>query len=155
MQIVPLLCLAPVLMAVAYFDLKYMRIPNWLVYIALALFVVTVPLIGWEEAGLRFLAGLLIFAIGVASFAMGWFGGGDVKMLAALVLFVPSPTYYLFAFGFSAAMLIGVSFVLMLRAAPGSDRIEYKGLQARGKFPMGISIAGAGLAHPFLISAIA
>lgn len=155
MQLIPILCIAPILVLVAYFDLRYMRIPNVLVLVALAIFVLTAPMIGLQEAGLRLLAGVVIFAIGAGTFAMGWFGGGDVKMLAALMLFVPSQTYYLFAFNFSAALLLGIAFILTMRAAPWMERTDFKGIRASGQFPMGISIAGAGLAHPFLINAIA
>lgn len=152
MAILPLLLLAPVLIAVAYSDLRYLRIPNYLVGLSIALFLLTVPLLGWHEAGLRLLAGLVVFGIGAITFALRWFGGGDVKMLAALLLFIPSQTYSLFAFNFSASMLLGISLVLMLRSAPGLHRLGFEGISAQGKFPMGISIAGAGLMHPFLIN---
>jgi prepilin peptidase CpaA len=73
-------------------------------------------------------------------------------MLAALMLFIPSQTYSLFALNFSAAMLLGISFILMLRSAPGLEKTSFDGIASRGKFPMGISIAGAGLMHPFVIN---
>ena len=42
MEIVPMLLLAPVLMAVAYFDLRFMRIPNILSLMVVAVFAIAV-----------------------------------------------------------------------------------------------------------------
>lgn len=155
MALVPLILLTPVLIAVAYSDLRYLRIPNLLVGIALFLFLVTTPLIGIPEAAIRLLAGVIVFSVGAVTFALRWFGGGDVKMLAALVLFVPSQTYSLFALNFSVAMLVGISFLLMLRRAPGVQNLGFEGIAAQGKFPMGISIAGAGILHLFVVNLLA
>jgi Flp pilus assembly protein protease CpaA len=52
MELLPLILLAPVLAAVAYFDLRYMRIPNALVLIATRRFSFSAsPILGWPEAG--------------------------------------------------------------------------------------------------------
>lgn len=155
MALIPLLLLSPVLVAVAYNDLRYMRIPNVLVGLSIALFLLTAPLIGWPEAGYRLMAGLLVFGIGLITFVFRWFGGGDVKMLAALVLFIPSQTYTLFAFNFSASMLVGIALILLLRRMPGNASLGCLGITEAGKFPMGISIAGAGLLHPFVVNLLA
>ena len=153
-QTLPLVLLAPLLVAVGYFDLKYMRIPNVVVLLAIALFVVTAPLVGWQELGLRLAVAGGVLALGFALFAVGIWGGGDVKMLAALMLFVPSQTYTLFALGFSAAMLLGIATILVLRAVPFLAGSSWISLQQRGTFPMGISIALAGLQHPVLMTAL-
>lgn len=151
MDILPLLLLAPVLVAVAWFDLRYMRIPNYLVAAALVLFVLTLPLLGWGEIGARLAAATLVFAFGASLFAFSLFGGGDVKMMAALMLFVPSSSYTLFAMGFSVAMLAGIAAVVALRQVPFLDRSAWVSLQGHGTFPMGISIAGCGLVHPLVV----
>jgi prepilin peptidase CpaA len=150
-DLLPLILLAPVLAAVAYFDLRYMRIPNALVLIALALFVVSRPILGWPEMGLRLLAGAAVLVTGFVLFAMNLFGGGDAKMMAALMLFVPSGTYTLFGYGFSAAMLAGIGLILLLRTVPVLTASGWVSLQQRGTFPMGISIAMAGLLHPVMV----
>ncbi|MDG4647341.1 prepilin peptidase [Roseibacterium sp. SDUM158017] len=152
MELTPLLLLAPALVAVAYCDLRYMKIPNALVMGALALFVVTAPMLGWSELGARVAAGASVLAVGFVLFAMRLFGGGDVKMMAALMLFVPSQTYTLFGLGFSAAMMAGIGIVLALRTVPALAGSSWVGLQQRGTFPMGISIAMTGLAHPVAIA---
>ena len=155
MALLPLLLLSPVLLAVAWFDLRYLRIPNWLVLTALALYVATIPFIGWEEAALRLLAGAVVLALGTVSFAFRLFGGGDVKMLAALMLFVPSQGYVLFGYTFAASMLLGISLILLMRRTPGVRDLNLASMKAVGAFPMGVSIAGSGLALPFFLNALA
>ncbi|MEM6824749.1 MAG: prepilin peptidase [Pseudomonadota bacterium] len=155
MALLPLLLLAPLLVAVAWFDLRYLRIPNWLVVAALLLYVVTVPLIGFEEAGLRLLAAFIVLAVGTVSFAFRLFGGGDVKMLAALVLFVPSQSYVLFGYTFAVSILLGISLIMTMRRTPFVRDLNLASLKAIGAFPMGISISAAGLALPFFLNALA
>lgn len=152
MGMIPLLLVSPVLVAVAYYDLRYMRIPNSLVLMALAIFLLTLPLLPMSEITWRLGAAAAVFAIGFVVFALNLFGGGDIKMLSALMLFIPSQTYPIYGFAFSAAMLLGVFFVLTLRAAPWLQGSDWITIKSPGTFPMGISIALSGLAHPVLVS---
>jgi prepilin peptidase CpaA len=150
MDAVTFLFLAPLLCAVAYYDLRFLRIPNALVLIAVGLFAIMLPVIGWPEAGSRLLAALIVFAIGFAGFALNVLGGGDVKMMAALLLFVPSDSYVVFALGFSAAMLVGIVAVLLLRATPRLANSSWAFARQPNTFPMGIAIAMCGLGHPLV-----
>jgi prepilin peptidase CpaA len=78
--------LLPALMIVAgVTDVMAYRIPNWLtVLIALLFFPMALathmPL---QEFGSHILAGVILFAVGYALFAVGVFGGGDSKLMAA------------------------------------------------------------------------
>jgi len=45
--------------------------------------------LGWGEIGVQLLVALAVFAVFAAAFACGWMGGGDVKMIAALALWLP------------------------------------------------------------------
>ena len=45
--------------------------------------------LGWGEVGVQLLVALAVFAVFAAAFACGWMGGGDVKMIAALALWLP------------------------------------------------------------------
>jgi len=155
MQILPLLLLAPVLLLVGYYDLRYMRIPNALSLAALVLFLAAMPFLGWHEITLRVGLASAVFLLGFISFALGLFGGGDVKFLSVLMLFVPSQAVALYGWGFSVSMLIGVGFILTLRAAPWLEDTDWVTIRARGTFPMGISIALSGLLLPFLTTAFA
>ncbi|MCU6455442.1 prepilin peptidase, partial [Sphingomonas sp. A2-49] len=45
--------------------------------------------LGWSDVGIQLLVATLTFAVFVAAFAAGWMGGGDVKMIGALALWLP------------------------------------------------------------------
>ncbi len=45
--------------------------------------------LGWGDVGVQLLVAAIVFAVFVAAFACGWMGGGDVKMIAALALWLP------------------------------------------------------------------
>jgi prepilin peptidase CpaA len=140
----PLCFMLPILVVVGYSDLRHMRIPNMLSYLALAVFVVTAPMVGWSELALRAVVATAIFVLGFAAFALRLFGGGDIKIMAALMLFIPSQTLTVFALCFSASMIIGILFVLIVRKFPQRFSVGWTGLTETGKFPMGISIALSG-----------
>lgn len=150
--LIPLVLLAPLLIRVAYCDLRYMKIPNALSLAALALFIVSSPLIGWEEAGWRLSTAAIVFGLGFVAFAFGLFGGGDVKMLGALLLFIPSQSLTVYAYCFSASMLVGIGVLLLIRALPQSRESNWLGIKSVGAFPMGISIALSGLVFPFVVT---
>mgnify|MGYP001180504981 CR=1 FL=1 len=74
-------------------DALSMRIPNWLTaLIALTFFPMAVmtamPL---DVLGLHLLVGIAMFVLGFALFALGLFGGGDAKLLAAAGLWIGWP----------------------------------------------------------------
>jgi prepilin peptidase CpaA len=78
--------LLPTLMIVAAFtDVSSYKIPNWLTALTAALFFPMALLTGMPLAdfGWHLLAGVGLFAVGYAGFALGLFGGGDAKLLAA------------------------------------------------------------------------
>jgi prepilin peptidase CpaA len=152
MALVPLLLLAPVLVMVAWSDLRHMRIPNALSLVAVGLFVgcamVAPPADLWIRVGV---AGV-VFALGFIGFCRGLWGGGDVKFLAALMLFVPVTTLSAFSYVFSVSMLTGIGLVLGLRRIPAASGFGWKSISESTKFPMGLSIAMAGLMHPVVVT---
>lgn len=150
----PLLLLAPILVAVAYFDVRFMRIPNGFAVVALVLFVLTVPLIGWEEGQRRLFAAAVVFALGVCVYLLRLIGAGDVKMIAALVLFVPSQSYVIFGATFAAVLLLGILFFVVLRQTPKIQALDLASMKEPGTFPMGVAIAGSGLSLPLLLAAL-
>lgn len=72
---------------VAVYDLFTYRIPNWLVAVIILLYPVMLLLsptsIAWGEALLVSVIGLLVC---FGFFALRWMGGGDAKLMAALLL---------------------------------------------------------------------
>ena len=154
-EIVPLVLLGPVLLATAYSDLRRMRIPNVLSLVAVSLFLVSAPFfLTAEAATVRVLQAGATFLAGFVMFAFRLLGGGDVKIFAALVLFVPAPTFSLFLLLFSAAMIFGMALMPVLRALPGAASLGWVSLRPDARFPMGISIALSGLVHPVVVSAL-
>ena len=76
------------LLASVWTDIKDLRIPNVLPATLAVLFLIAglfTPDFNWlSHLG----AGALVLGVGVALFAMGKVGGGDVKLLAAVALWV-------------------------------------------------------------------
>lgn len=153
-DLLPLILISPLLVAMGYCDLKAMRIPNRLVIAMLVVFVLASPFtLAPGDILMRILAAGVVFVVSVAGFVFRILAGGDVKALSALVLFVPTEYLVVFAFVFSAAMLTGIAGVLLLRQAFGDPKAPLAALADEQGFPMGISIALAGLALPAFLLA--
>ena len=150
----PLLCVSPLLVLMAASDLARMRIPNLFVLLGLVVFVATAPLLELGELGARIAAGLIVFLIGFAGFSLRLLGGGDVKMMAMLMLFIPSQTLMLYSYCFSGSMLTGIVLIVLLRRVPKMRESGLVSLQADGALPMGVPIAASGLLHLALVSYI-
>jgi len=45
--------------------------------------------LGWGEVGVQLLVAVIVFLVFLGAFAAGWMGGGDVKMIAAIALWLP------------------------------------------------------------------
>ena len=80
--------MVPLMVLTAWWDLKFLKIPNKLVLAVLATFVATglwgLPL---DTFAWRLVYGVVALAFGFGLFALGGIGGGDAKMAAALVPF--------------------------------------------------------------------
>ena len=138
-QTVLLGLLAALLIAAIGTDLRARLIPNWLTG------SVALLAIGWWLAAelaprdMLFQAILAILAFGVFAivFAFGAMGGGDVKLIAALALWLPAPLLLkmlvLMAIG---GGLLTVA-MLILHAARHAE--------GRPEIPYGVAIAGATL----------
>ncbi len=141
------LCLA----FAAISDLVSMTIPNRVSGVILASFVVLAPLSGlaWPEIGMNLVAGLAVFGVCFALFALNVMGGGDAKLLTAAAIW----------FGFNHSLLVflvtvgyvggAVTLVfLLLRSQAGSVMamgipLPPSLINAK-KIPYGIAIAIAG-----------
>lgn len=81
--------MVPLMALCAWYDLRSLRIPNWLVLAVLGVFLVTgfwgLPsdVFVW-----RLVQGAALLLIGFGLFSAGFVGGGDAKMAAALAPFV-------------------------------------------------------------------
>lgn len=86
-----LILAAPALIILAaIYDVFTMTIPNRISIALIALFAAVVPFAGmdWWTALTHVGAGSLVLAIGIGLFAMGWVGGGDVKLAAAISVWI-------------------------------------------------------------------
>lgn len=153
MELIPLQLMAPLLVFVAFFDMRLMRIPNWISIAGLLIFALTIPLLPGSEVLARMAMAAIVFVLGLGAFMMRWFGGGDIKILSVLFLLIPSETLSLYGLGFSASMLAGIAFILAMRSMPWPANTEWVSLREQGTFPMGISIALSGIIHPYMVQA--
>ncbi len=117
----------PILLALAAgWDLASYTIPNRLQLALVAAFVVFVPVsgMGFTLLGWHLLAGFLGLAAGFALFALGFIGGGDVKLFAAIALWLGFDldlmNYMLIAALLGGALTVAL---LLLRRVPLPARL--------------------------------
>lgn len=136
----------------AAMDLFTMTIPNRISIGLVLAFVVAafVAPLGWTEIASHLAAGLLMLAIGIGMFALGWLGGGDAKLLAAAALWFgfEGLIQYLvmvsFAGGALALLVMGyrsLPLPLWLCRQDWAMRLHGKA----GGIPYGVALAAAGL----------
>lgn len=149
--LLPLVLIGPVLIATILSDLRHLRIPNS--YCLAGLLVFAAGALAWPPQDLpyRLIVAGAIFLAGYAGFARGLVGGGDVKILAVLMLFIPVPTLVIFANLFSFSLFFGVAILLALRRLPTAPPAGWTGIWGSRGFPMGLSIGMAGLMHPWVV----
>jgi len=140
-----LVMLSIVLVLVIYNDLRRMRIPNTLSVILLAIFpFFALDFESWNSVFLQIGFSALIFVLGFVAFALRAMGGGDVKVLAALALFVPLGHLPLVMVTFSVCLFLGVAFVLCSRKLVNNPERKWAFLSTK-RFPLGLPIGLCGL----------
>ena len=132
--------LAAMLLACCWWDLKTRTIPNWL-NLAIALLavafwsVIGLPL--WPEVALRVAVAFVTFWVFAAAFAMGAMGGGDVKLIAALALWLPWQAVLVLVFLMSiAGGVLTLGYLIRHKLAKREEKLE---------IPYGVAIAFGGL----------
>lgn len=139
---------APLAALAAVWDVRRLRIPNWLnaalavAFLPIGLLSLPLDLFGYRVAG-----ALLVLFLGLLLFASGRMGGGDVKMLAAGALYVPGPQAPAMLMILSASLILGVAFIYMMRYLLGMGERSWLGLNRGARFPMGVSIGAALIIH--------
>lgn len=95
----------------------------------------------WPDVALQIAAAAAVFALFVGAFAAGWMGGGDVKMIGALALWLP--------LGGLAGMLMTMSLVgggvTLAMMVERHWRRRSDEPSAPVEVPYGVAIAMAGL----------
>ena len=132
--------LALLLLTAAVTDLKARIIANRL-NLAIALLAPAYwwasGLAPWPDMALQAVLGLAVFAVFAAMFALGWMGGGDVKLLGALALWLPWAPLMRMLFAMS---LLGGVLTLIVVAVH-----RFRKLKTSPEVPYGVAIASAGL----------
>jgi prepilin peptidase CpaA len=138
----------------AIVDLRFGRIPN-LLTAAMALAAIALHLTDGTTALLVALASMgVAFAVGAVSFSAGWFGGGDVKLIAAACGLVSYPgCLSLVAFVLVAGAVLALAQALRARRLVALVRNATL-LATRGSMPespallpYGVAIAGGSVAY--------
>jgi prepilin peptidase CpaA len=115
-------CSLLLLVLCAYWDIRYRRIPNWATLPGVALGLGLNGLfIGWQGLKTSGLGLLVGFAALLVLFVLGWMGGGDVKLMAAVGAlkgfpFVVSALFYSLVVG----VVIGIAMLIWNRKAQRS-----------------------------------
>lgn len=91
----------------------------------------------WPDIVLQLAVALVVLAVFAVAFAMGAMGGGDVKMLAALALWLPAPAVLmLLAIMSIAGGVLTAAMLIRHRVARSGAALE---------IPYGVAIAFGGL----------
>ena len=144
---------AALLAIAAGWDLTSFTIPNLLSLVLIALFAVFAPIVGMPLAavGWHVLAGVLALAIGFTLFALGYVGGGDAKLFAAIALWV-GLDYNLLMFAAYASLFGGALAVALLsiRSLPMPAMLSGQGWlvrlhDAKSGIPYGVALAAGAL----------
>lgn len=143
----------------ALIDIETLTIPNWLNGWLAFLFIPAAILVapGWETVGWHLLVGVIAFAISVALFFLGAYGGGDAKFIPGVLLWVGPAGVAPFLVAMALAGGILTILVIMSRGlmprgvTPGFGVATF---EDRKGVPYGVAIAAgafyAAPASPFL-----
>lgn len=151
-----LLVLVPIIIASALSDLRSLRIPNLHVLLAFGLFVLVAPFaLSWPELAHRLQVAAITFAIGFALFALRLIGGGDVKMMAVVLLYIPSQDLISFLRMFAVALGAVSLGALVIQRAPLFRRFGWSSVKEPRHVPVGVAMAIAVISLSLWISGAA
>lgn len=131
-------------------DLREFRIANRDTLAIVAAFAVAVPAAGMDVTGVLVHAGAgaAVFAAGVALYALGVWGGGDVKLTAAVALMTGFAGMPRFLVVMTLAGGLLAVLALVARRLPLAAGNSLKGwgerLVSNGHVPYGVAIAAGG-----------
>jgi prepilin peptidase CpaA len=140
-EVVPLALLACILAFSAFSDARQLRIPNLHVVAVIGLFALAASFsLSWPDLAERLIAAGITFGIGFVLFALRLFGGGDVKMMSAMMLYIPASHLALYLFVFSCALLVSSLAITVLNHARSESLQNWEGFQTRGHIPVGVAL---------------
>ena len=127
--------LAIALAIAAYTDLKRRQIDNWLngaIALAAPLYWFSAGFSLWPDVAWQVGMGLIVLFGFALIFARGGMGGGDVKLLAALALWLPPLVFFTVLFltslvGGAMSMVAGARYLSLGSDAPAKRTLAYTG----------------------------
>ncbi len=132
--------------AAAVSDLRRYLIPNW-IPAAIALLWCVWTLVAPVDPLASLMTGVVVFAAGTVLFAFRAFGGGDVKLIAAVSLWAGFPGVLTLVF--QIAIAGGVLSLLWMLSGKARMALAYYGvpvsLETPAQVPYGVAIAAGGL----------
>jgi len=141
---------ALLLVAAFVIEIRTGRIPNWLVLLLVAVFVVMFALAD-DRTALYWQIGMgaAMFIFGLVLFAVGGVGAGAVKLLAATALFIPPGAAIYTFLAFLVVFFVSSFIFVQIRKAFGSEDSQWH-LMAKQVIPLSFSIAVAGILGMFV-----
>ncbi len=132
---IAILAFAFLMVMAAWTDIAKFTIPNWIPAAIIALWLVCVPFLGlgWGHAGWSVLTFVGFLAVGLALWAPGWLGGGDVKLIAAGALWFGWPDALIFLLLAAASGGVLALVLLLLRRISPALPVDAEWL---GKTPL-------------------
>jgi prepilin peptidase CpaA len=125
-------------------DVRSYLIPNWTSLLIAGIFPVVAILTPYAHLWAGLATGVGVFALGLVLFALGWLGGGDVKLLSALALWCgPSrlaPFTIIVCLAGAALALFMLSPLRRFAPAPSAEAAAAAGQP----MPYGVAIAIGG-----------
>lgn len=134
------------LLSAAVIDLRRFVIPDAVVVGLLGLWPTWIALNGFGPVGFTILGAAAMFLLGLALFAGGLMGGGDVKLLTVLSLWAEPSGLLMFLLVTSVAGgLLSIVWLLPLRRLMAPVVGWSEGLRDNKQIPYGVAIAIGGL----------
>jgi len=130
---------------VAWYDLKYLRIPNWSVLAVAGVYVVTglwgLPL---DVFAWHLLYGVIVLVVGFLLYtvASSHMGGGDIKLIAALTPFIFARDLGFIALVYALLAIVGLTIQRFARAIQRDRVTGWKSLDQKRVFPAGLLLGG-------------
>jgi len=135
-----LIALAAMLLAACWCDIRSRTIPN-LLNVAIALLAIpfwwSMGLTLWPDIAWQIGVAMLVFGLFAIAFALGAMGGGDVKLVAAIALWLPAHSVLALLFIMSVAGgALTLAMLIRHKLARNGGQLE---------IPYGVAIAFGGL----------
>lgn len=150
MELIPQIFLTALLIAIAIWDIKFLRIPNWIILLIIGLYAMDQIYLHygiappfsqtWMPASIAFIICLILYSTKII-------GAGDAKLIPVLMLWLTTTQIYPFIL-FTALIGGGLAIItLVLSKTDINKEITWskwiqKAMTGQNKLPYGVAISG-------------